>query len=354
MTRLAPIGFLLALALPAPAAAYSIASGFSEPCHEVMTAEAFDEVVLSLPTAQIVVPRGSGWRRVGRFVLETVGVDPTGLSEVEFFVLTSLLVGVRSPDTEGHAILNLESARTIHTNPDAAEQYAHGLRGLEDDGVEGDAAAVQGTRARILEEVAEADAAVRLPAEEQLFRTQLYFDFYGLIDLDVWSVAFHLGRAAHALQDSFSHTIRDEHDEFRSVLTVFNFVEAVSGTLRESRDGLPHSDAMDRCSEETAELRAAATRATGELFLAAREVFLGRDAQAVESILDAWLRYRAGCSVADEFCDNGRWLTLARRDPSEPFICAAVAAAPPGWLASQLGWVALVVMHLGWRRRAAP
>ncbi|MEO0322266.1 MAG: hypothetical protein AAF447_04880 [Myxococcota bacterium] len=351
MTR-APLLFAtLALAAPSPAAAFSIASGFSEPCHEVLSAQAFDDVALTLPTARIVVPRGSGWRRVGRFVLETVGVDPTGLTEVEFFVLTSLLVGVRSPDTEGHAILNLESARTIHTNPNAEEQYAHALRGLDDDGVAGDEAAVAGTRARILEEVAEADAAIRRPPEEQLLRTQLYFDFYGLVDLDVWAVAFHLGRAAHALQDSFAHTIRDEHDDFRRVLTVFNFVEAVSGTLRESRDGLAHSDAMDQCSEETADTRAAARRATGELFVAAREVFLGRDADAVESVLDAWLRYRPGCSVADEFCDNGRWLRLARQDPSEPFLCSA-AGVPAGWIASQLAPLGVVLLLVRRRRRS--
>ncbi|MEM1413479.1 MAG: hypothetical protein AAGH15_01195 [Myxococcota bacterium] len=348
-----PIALLsvLTLALPAPASAFSIASGFSEPCHEVLTAAAFDEVVLSLPTDLIVLPSGSTWRRVGRYVVETVGVDPSTLSDVEFFVLTSLLVGVRSPDTEGHAILNLESARTIHTSPDAEEQYAHALRGLDDDGEAGDASAVAGTRARILDEVRQADEAVRAAPEDQLLTTQLYFDFYGRIDVEVWSVAFHLGRAAHAVQDSFSHSIRDEHDGFRSVLTVFNFVEAVDGTLRESRDGLPHSDAMDQCNEATEDTRAAATQATGELFVAAREVFTGRDPLAVGSVLDAWLRHRPGCTVENEFCDNGRWLELARREPSEPYLCSGGASAP--FVASQLLWLVA-----GWwwvrRRRARP
>jgi len=348
----AALASLVLLASARPALAFSIASGFSEPCHEVITADAFDDVVLDLPSDLLVLPEDDDgeWRRVGRFVLESVGIDPTSVSETEFFVLTSVLVGVRSPDTEGHAILNLESARTIHTSRDPGDQYAHALRAVDDDGPMGDVVAVAGTRARILSEMRMGRDALAREAPEQLEEVTLYFDFYGLVELEVWAPAYHLGRAAHAIQDSFSHTIRDDADELHTILTVFNFVEAVAGTLRESRDGIAHSDAMDRCNDATAETRAAAREATGDLFRAATQYYLGRDDEAIGGVLDAWIRHREGCTLGDLYCDNGRWLELARHDPSTPYVCQVGWSATPLGETFGRGWLALLLVVL-WRRR---
>ena len=331
------VALLSLLALPSTAHAFGIGSAFSDPCHEEMTAQAFEDAAIVLPRGALVVPEGDRWRRVGRVLVEPLGIDPATLSDEDFFILTSVLVGVRSPDTNGHSILNLENARTIHTSRDPGEQYAHALRGVDDDDALGDAAAVEGTRERIREEV-ELGGQALLDGEDPFERVNLYFDFYGLVDIRVWRPAYHLGRAAHAVQDSFSHTIRDEADELRTILTVFNYVEAVTGTLRESRDGIPHSNGMDDCGEATVATRAAARQATTELFLAARDVYEGRDAGAVEVVLDDWVTYRPGCTLDDAFCDNGTWLELARKGPAEPLPLLrgelegriGNARAPPG------------------------
>ncbi|MEM9864547.1 MAG: hypothetical protein AAF938_23305 [Myxococcota bacterium] len=329
MTR-SLVALLLALFLPRDVHAYTIATGFTPGCHERITERAYDDFLLGLGGEGVTVPAGGGeeendddatWRRAGAFLVDQVGIDPADLSEEQFFILTSLLVGVRSPDTEGHAVLNLETSRDLHTDPTPEGQYAHALRAISDDGEGADLSAVSGTRARIISEMAE--AVRRVEQDEQNVTAALYFDFYGVVDVEVWGPAFHIGRAAHALQDSFSHTIRDEADEFRTILTVTNFAEAVTGTLVEERDGLPHSVSMDECGEATEPVVEAATQATRALFVAARDQLRGRNPAATDDLVDGWVRFRPGCNVANGFCGNERWLEVLRREPTTPFLCSA-------------------------------
>lgn len=62
----------------------------------------------------------------------------------------------------------------------------------------------------------------------------------------------------HTLQDCYAHTLRSA--DGRTVYTVLNYIEAVGGTLNEARDGMAHSDALDRC--QNAELAPLVARAT--------------------------------------------------------------------------------------------
>ncbi|MEM9068284.1 MAG: hypothetical protein AAGE52_07245 [Myxococcota bacterium] len=351
-TRIRIVALLGAAILlsPTTASAFTIGTGFSEGCHERITAAAYQDFLLQLPLTTIEVPEGDVWRRVGAFLLDEAGVSRRSLSDEQFFLATSLLVGVRSPDTDGHAVLNLEAVRSLHTDPDPEGQYAHALRAVSDDFELGDVAAVAGTRAVILAEMEAGREAAQLLPEEQNERVTIFFDFYGVIEVQVWSPAYRLGRAAHALQDSFSHTIRDEADEFRTILTVLNFADAVAGTLRESRDGLPHSNALDSCDERTEGTFQAASRASRDLFIASRDFFRGRNLDAVQSVLDAWVRYREGCNEENGFCGNERWLEVLREEPTGPFLCAV------GWKTTAWGevtqrcFLALIAVTF-WRRR---
>ena len=93
-------------------------------------------------------------------------------------VLVSLLIGVRSPDTEGHAVTNFSSLREIHADPNAEGQYAHALRGPNDDGTKGDENAVLGTREAIIQLIETMRDRYRNQApQEQVVAVQLYLIF---------------------------------------------------------------------------------------------------------------------------------------------------------------------------------
>lgn len=101
-----------------------------------------------------------------------------------------------------------------------ALQDQHCLREADDDGSEGDVRALASCRAFILAEVS---AALGETDELDLDATEL-------VAVGLWHAhqqvplsrfAFHLGRGAHALQDSFSHGVRAK----KQVQTLFNYVE---------------------------------------------------------------------------------------------------------------------------------
>lgn len=312
------------------AQAWTIGTGFTKGCHERITAKAYEDFLLDLPVRSLIVPLSATWRRVGPFLIEQVDQDPANLTDRQEFLLVSMLVGIRAPDTEGHSILNLDSVRLLHTDPNPVGQYDHALRGLDDDGEDGAVAAVLGTRQVILDNFAEAIKIIQLSPEEQIITTKIFFDFYGEIEIDVWGPGFYVGRAAHALQDSFAHTIRDEHDGFHSIISVFNFSEAIQGTLEVARDGSPHSIAMDECEEATEKTREAAIRATRDLFVAARERIVGRDSNSVEQVLDNWMNYKRGCNAENKFCDNQGWADLAATSETGPVIACSTTGHTSG------------------------
>lgn len=310
-------GLLLAL-LGGQARAFSIASGFGEGCHERITADAFQIHLLDLPFYSLVPPRDEDWRDLSDWVAAQFTADLGPLSDNHRFILVSLFVGVRSPDTDGHSVTDFAALRRLHADPRDEGQYAHALRGIDDDGPAGDAAAIEGTRAIIRARVREALEALTDP-EGQLIEAPMYFDFYGRSKVTVWRPMYLLGQAAHALQDSFAHTLRDDASALRRVVHVFNYVEAITSDFDAARDGMRHADSTDDC-RRSGELAEAATRATIDLFLATRELAVGRDEQAVEHVLDAWLTLEPGCTADDDFCGNRRWVELARESPTKPYL----------------------------------
>jgi hypothetical protein len=325
-----PLVLIVALA-GGPAGAYTVDSGFSDPCHEKMIGAAYRDFILDLPMSGMQAPPGETWRELSDYLLEHMPLNPDEVDEVKRFILVSLIIGVRAPDTDGHSIMNLQNLRRLHSDPSAEGQYAHSLRAADDDYAEGDAAAVAGTRELILALMAEAQRYKALPSREQTIKVKVYFDFYGRIDVDVWAPLYFAGKAAHVLQDTFSHTIRSDEDDLRKIVHVLNYIDAITEDFDEDRDGLAHSDSMDRClSEDAADLFDSAVEATTDLFFAMREQFSGRDPQAVLHVLDTWVTYKAGCTKDNEFCGNTRWLALVRKEQTKPYVKAIFGCGGAG------------------------
>lgn len=344
---------LLAALCVTEAAAYSLRTGVSETCHEKITTQALLDVLSGLdPDDRVPLPTSRTWDRLSKAIVAAQGLAeryPQIAEPQPRLVLISVLIGVRSPDTEGHSVFNLDGLRRLHADPSPEGQYAHALRGPDDDGPAGDLAAVEGTRRAITELVEGIAAAVARPPEDQIITAEIYLDFYGLVPVEVWEPAYLLGRAMHAVQDSFAHAVRS--DDLMRVVHVLNYVDAIAGDLHVATDGLAHSDLMDTCDEDgpTAPMVMMATQATGELARAVLRRVNEADRQALPGFLDRWLTYEPGCDPAGT-C-NSAWIEVARKEPTGPYLaeilgCRASPGGGPG-----AGWLLLLCLPL-LRRRA--
>jgi hypothetical protein len=311
---------------PGKASAYTVGTVYTEPCHEQIATQAFLQAAPKFLMRDITLPDSDTWRVLGDKILETLEI--TGKNDDKrAFVLVSLVLGVRAPDTDGHATTNLISLRALHGDRSPDGQYTHALRALDDDYREGSASAVEGTRRLIREMVAEAAVWAAPGVEDRVIRVQTYIDYYGQIDVDVMASAYYVGFAAHILADTFSHTIRSEQHALRKIATVFNYIEAIEYGYDEARDGLRHSDSLDECGRpEAADLTAAATLATSEFMNAAMgEIFQG-EAGLVNRVLDEWVSFAPECEAANEYCGSSRWLALAEETQTHPYLSCAWSA----------------------------
>jgi len=336
-----------------PASAYTIQSALTEGCHERITAEAFVAFLDDPAWAEVVVPEGDTWRKLAlplnRWLLDEALIEED-LSEPQLFVLFSLVVGVRAPDTNGRSSSDLATQRSIHANPRPKAQYVHGLRAPEDDEPGGSQAAVTGTRASIRQAFSDAATAWRESSEAQIAIAPVTIDFYDLLGVEVWQPGFLLGEAAHALQDTFSHAIRSEALDYTEIVHVLNYVDAIYKGFSEARDGIAHSRHLDRCdAADVGALREAADLAMGDLLSAFLQTRAG-EATAIDDLLDEWVTLQEGCTFDNDFCDNATGVALARQDPTGPVLpkwmtCSARAdAAPSTWVSVAAIWVLLALM----------
>lgn len=365
---------LLAVLLMTPTAshAYSLQTAVSRSCHEQITARSLG-VLLELVDvdARVEVPDDPVLDRL----LDTLQFPGTAdADDATRFLMLSIIVGVRSPDTDGHSTFDLAALRRLHADPDPRGQYAHALRGPDDDGIEGDIAAVDGTLAAIIEEVM---LGAELSAGGAIVRKPAYLDHYGRIEVPVVLFAWHVGRAIHALQDAHAHMIWDA--DIRHVVGVLNYVDAVEGHL-DSHDGLAHSNALDDCDrDDVAPMVEAATRRTSAMVRAIVTAVETRDETPLRRGLAAcpdaatdpdtcgWLVYNpacraavaaddtaaidaACCTDANDFCGSP-YAEIAREDSVGPYLgCATASPGLPGGL----GWLTVAVLALiAARRRAA-
>ncbi len=328
----------LAIAIvPGMARAWNVGSGVTPACHERFMGEAYSDSVLDFVPPQFSAPDGEVWRRLSSHLLRTFPIDYEKINAEQRFLLVSLMTGVRAPDTDGHSITNLENLHLLHGDPSPQGQYLHSLRGPDDDYDAGCAAAVAGTRQAILDLVALGQTYVG--SDAPIIKVPIFLDFYGRIDIQVHAPAFYMGQAAHALQDTFSHTLRDKHDDYRSIVQVLNYIDAIGSDMQESRDGPAHSNAMDNCDrEDMAVLAAYAVLATEELLFAARAQYSGQDPDAVLKVLDKWVTLKPGCNLENDFCNNPEMRELARSNPTRPYLeeifgCSSARTGGAGTLA---------------------
>ncbi len=301
--RLVAIALLAAL----PAQAFSIATAFSSPCHEPLTAAAFARARATFPAETIPPAPTELERRVSEDFAKNFGAADV---PVEYrYAQMSLIMGVRAPDTGGHSLLDLDNTRILHTVPH--DQYAHALRGGDDDGEQGNEVVAEGVRVTVNALMAQAREALSKPRDAQYIGVTYDIDGYGLVELRVWAPAYFAGRAAHAVQDSFSHSFRT--DGFHRVTHFFNYADAISPRYDEARDGFRHSGSMDKCGHATETITNAATEATVALLNAVNSQ------PALDAMLAQWVTIQPGCNRENAYCDSP-WLALAAQDVTEPYL----------------------------------
>ena len=391
LTRRAGLALLIVLAVaPRTAAAFTIASGFSESCHERLGLAGMALLLDELNLDNVTLPPGDLWRDVAAelapAVLETTGTAAAAaLTDAQKFVLFSVVVGIRSPDTGGHSVSNLDALRIAQIDPDPSSQHLHCLRTPFEDGLAGDVSVLQGSEQLIREAIFGAAAdAVATPRSNT--RAPFYLDFYGQLEVDVDTASYLIGRAMHTLQDCHAHTLRSA--DVRTVFTVLNYVDAVAGHLDEARDGMAHSDTLDDCGRT--ELAPLVVRATAvSLALARAAAALARTgdgtllakgfgacpAGETDTASCEWMYYKpdcmpAGqppnaalcCSQSNAYCGTP-YLTVAREKLTQPYVaeilsCAVAPHAPRpalrSWRAFAMiaGAIVLLLLLLRGRRRA--
>ncbi len=309
---------LLLIFFPNFAHAYQVSSAFGDPCHESISLDAYlnSAIDVSVPE-DFELPKDETWKAISDSLIDIHNVAIA--DEVQRFIIVSLLLGIRSPDTEGHVLLDLHELRSIHLAEEG--QYLHALRAVDDDGVEGDASAVKGIRAEI--ESSLQKAAISL-GQAPIIDIETSVDYYGRVNLQVSGPAFYLGRAMHTLQDSFSHTIRSPNA--RKIYHIMNYVEAVSGELEEKKDGMAHSDSMDACDGETDPMFNAAKEATIHLITASTQGDVNLREEKIQEVLDTWLVYEKGCDHSNNYCDS-KWVAVARKKPTGPYLETALGCS---------------------------
>jgi hypothetical protein len=249
----------------------------------------------------------------------------------------SLITGVRYNDLHGNGAIQLNDLRVVHGVDEGQEE--HCLRRVEDDGEEGNVRALEACHAFILTELARAVGAFRAPEDQRLIPVTVFFDNYGHVQVQLWSGFFYLGRALHALQDAFPHTLRN--GEMSEIFAIANYSEPTLGSYDEARDGPAHNSHLDQCGVgESGEALAVEATIQSEAVLRALMRWLTADEDVpTRQALDSALRYRSGCTVENDYCDS-------------PFVehaktCSAAGGAPLAWAI-----VTIVILRRAARRRS--
>jgi hypothetical protein len=330
----------------ASAAGFKIGTALTPACHERITLKAIDALTLSageLHSGRLLEdwnrPESEAELRLSRYFLAIAQRPEEEPSDLKFGrPLNSFLVGVRFPDIEGLEFIELGDLREVHLS--TIDQESHFLRARSDDDELGNSLALSAGRTTVLRLI---DESKRLyDASPTTREVETWVDGYGRIRVPVIPAAFTLGRAFHALQDSFTHTYRT--DDLRRVLVVQTYSDAFRADYDEARDGPKHSDFLDDCSQSAVSMvERAATEASSQLAKATQRYWRTGDRGDVEAVLDRWLEERRGCLVETQYCGSP-WVPLGRLKETSS-LCSAATASGAWWP------LAFVVGMLARRRR---
>ena len=306
-----------------PAAAFTIGTSVTRACHEEMTLGGLSTALWPL----------------GRSAPPPDGDDQALAQNLPFEVppqtdrwSLAMLLGNRDNDTDGHSLVDLPETSAVQNS--SADQAAHCLRSPSQDFAEGDLAALVDCRAFIeaqLELAIGPGAEPDLDAVEQVSMSLRFQE----IRLPLSRYAFHVGKALHALQDSFSHSFRQGSTP--KVLSVFNYLDsALSPHFDERRDGYAHQSELDRCdgADAASRLRVDLARAATVALLEALSAPAASRSDRVAAVLDAALSYQPGCDSHNGWC--GSVAALAGDPPGEATGegCASISGGGPLALAA--------------------
>jgi len=308
------------------ARAFSVGSGASAACHELMIHEAFLDYICPEGTCSPDLP--AGWE----LYQPDEHLDPATrkIMDSEFGIFSdrvkfswpvklahySLREGARYNDTYGNGISQFNDLRAIHLAD--FNQAEHCLRSTMDFGPdgEGDVSALKRCRGFIEEQIEEAIKAFERSSIQREEMVPVYIEFYGTINVLLWGGFFHLGRALHALQDSYSHTIRS--DDLSRIYSITNYLSCIQNGKGIDHDlfGPCHSNAPDRClASEVEPLHDAATDQTRLLLQAFTQRLIHGDQEAIKNRLDQALAFQPGCRDSIGYCGSG-WVPLFMKEVS--------------------------------------
>jgi hypothetical protein len=333
------------IAAPATASAFQIETSSTSACHESITLEALEAA--GWPDGREPPPLDDTGQRIADDLPFDLPGDRKDLWSI------ALVIGVRHNDVGSNDPFDLPALSQLHGDP--ARQPEHCLRQGPHDGASGDQQAIDACAAFVIEQIEQAlagsDGEVDMDATVEI---ETHLLFRGKVELDLPAYPFHVGRALHALQDSYTHQFRNPADE--RVRSVLNWVEGnLEGDSDEMRDGHPHLTTMDECGSNLGDARRRdwAVQASADLLAALASDKGGRGGRIdrARAVFAAHTEIEPGCSAANDYCDT--------RESTVATGCSTAGSAQlggPGWLLAALALLALgraAVQRASGRRRVA-
>jgi hypothetical protein len=317
----------VALLWAGAAGAFTLETAFTSGCHEELTLSALERGGWPggrTPPAATDLHRSLQQNLPFR---TPEGADPWTLS---------LLIGVRQNDLHGAAPWRLPEMVKVHQQD--ALQAEHCLRQSGQDGPAGDGEALAQCRAFILSELKLAlsseGVGTTLAQVERVPLSLLFQEVSQEDGVEVSTYAYHLGRALHALQDSFTHSFRNPATG--QVRHVFNYVDpAVASDFDAGRDGHAHLDLFDTCSgtrpEEQGRMQMA-TEASAALITALADTSGGPQEQLARagSTLARSLGHEPGCTEENGWCGSAAALEDEQAEEAAGCQAAASGVLAPG------------------------
>ena len=288
-------------ALASPAQAFTLHSAITSACHEGITTDALRIVRSELTTAASLGQSGDDGPLVDDLPFP---ID----DDMKDIGAATLLIGIRDNDLKGRSAESIDQLVEVHGDPN--NQREHCLRTPTEDEPGGSAASIEDCRAFIREKVRiaidEGLGESGMPDAARRSDTTVYLSFAGKTTAPLPTFYIELGRAMHALQDSFAHDWRTS--DGLQVTVSLNWVEFAENSFDESRDGPAHRAEMDDCADKDGlrtQRHQLAVEASSALLRAALDPSLDRAGKlaAVDATLDQYLSYTPGCTYDNNWCD---------------------------------------------------
>ena len=287
----------------ATAHAYTIESPVSEGCHERIA----EDVLRFLRSQGLAVPIPAVTDDDNALIADLPFTLPGDMKDM---AAVAFLFGVRRPDVQSDSDVDISSLTLVHGNPN--EQDNHCLRSPTNDEPSGSTDAIATCRVTVQTYFSGALAGLNADGSvnnDHFDTLKLSLPIRGQVDVKLNSFWVNAGTALHMIEDSVSHTYRD--DAVMNITTVLNWVDYVEKDAVEARDGPEHSADLDACVKLDARRQARlelATNASVELVNALIAPTSGDRMQAAQDVFDATTQVTPGCTLDNQWCnakDNG-------------------------------------------------